>query len=147
MNPIYNRYNFNPIKFQKALGKKPTMQSNEEKLRNLTKELKKRIIQHIEYEVPPYGKFSTRSVTYIVPNTRNKVGIIVEQNPKDPNNSRWVSIAANRIGTDIVRSAYIFEGSQKEVLDFVKQEDFVEQFNKISTQLSDNLDKYMSEHF
>ncbi len=147
MNPIYNRYNFNPIRFQrKEEEKKPTMQNDEEKLKNLSKELNKRIIKHIEYDVPSYGRFSSQSVTYIVPNTNNKVGIIVEENPKDPKNSRWLRIAANRVGTDLVRSAYIFEGSKNEALDFVKKDSFAEDFNKLSKQLSDNLDKYIEEH-
>lgn len=141
INNNYNNYNSS---FSGIDKDKIPMLSNDEKTNLLIEKSRDILYQRAEREVPENGKFIRVFVAFDIPETQNEALMIVEPDAIDPKINRRFSIGVHRQNSDRLTSNYIFKGSKKEILDYLKNNDNQSELYKIVTDLSKSVDDYYS---
>ncbi len=145
MNFVYNnKCNFVAFGTNKKVE---GMQNKPEAINELTNKLRDILSQRAEREVPQNGKFSPVSVSFTVPDTQNKAKVAIEPDFINPKNSRRLSVASYRIGSDRLISSYIFKGTKQEIIDYLHNSESQDRIIKIIKHLSDSVDEYYRENF
>ena len=136
MNVNNNQFNtaFSSIKRekQKTMTKDEIMDIVVPKAYNL-------LSQRAEKEVPENGKFRRIFVAFDIPETRNEALISIENDAKEPNSIRRLVIGVHRLNSDRVTSNYIFYGTKKEILEYLKKPEIKSDYS-----LSKSVDDYYS---
>lgn len=100
----------------------------------------------IENEVPENGKFSNLSVFWNIPNTQNHGIVFIEADELNPKDSRRIGVASRRRqGSDRLVTSYIFKGTKKEAIEFVKSDEAKQKIKKTAFELSDKIDTIISD--
>lgn len=97
-----------------------------------------------EREVPENGKFTRLFIAFKVPETQNEAIVAIEHDALNPKDSRRVSVGVHRECSPRLESKYIFKGTKKEVLDFVKNEETIDKLFSSVNDLSNSVDDYYS---
>ncbi len=118
------------------------MQNREEKLEFLAGRLREALAARAEMEVPENGKFRKISASINVPETENSAYLIAEHDEINPKDTRRLSIGVKRQNRDSMRTSYIFKGTKKELIEYLKNSDNQEKIIKTINQLSDSTDSY-----
>lgn len=141
INSNYNKYNRSFLGIKKD---KQSMPNKDEKIHLLIEKGKNILHQRAEREVPENGKFIRVFVAFDIPETQNEALMIVEPDAIDPKINRRFSIGVHRQNSDRLTSNYIFKGSKKEILDYLKNNDNQSELFKIILDLSKSVDDYYS---
>ncbi len=100
--------------------------------------------QRAEREVPENGKFRRIFVAFDVPDTQNEALISIENDANEPNDMRRLIIGVHRLNSDRITSNYIFKGTKKEILEYLKNPEIKSEFTKTVYSLSKSVDEYYS---
>jgi len=119
---------------------------NDEMLNFALKMCSQKIAESAERCVPEYNKFSSHSIAFLIPGTSNVAEIIIKQDEKEYKNQRRVLLGVHHKNSDAIVSNYVFKGTKKEVLEYLKSlssEKFEETIELIKN-LSKESDDYHS---
>jgi len=113
----------------------------EEQLRFLAGRAAEVLAQRIPNEVPPSGDFRNISVSFIVPETKNRAVLLIEHSLTGAPNQRRLLIGALREGTDYLRSNYLLHDTNEKIIQYLKRGDIVEQLVPYYKRHSDKLNE------
>ncbi len=143
---IINNFQKSRILFGKSVEGRPVMhRTKDEKIEYATGKIFEILAQRAEREVPENGKFSQISSSFYIPESQNEAMLIAEFDPVEPRNLRRLSTGVRRQSGDRLTKSYIFKGTKKELIDFLREKNNQERFIKIMHQLSASVDRHYSE--
>lgn len=141
VNNNYNQYNssFSGIKKDKA-----PMPDKNETTKLLVEKGMGILHKRAEREVPENGKFTRIFVAFDVPETQNEAMMAIEHDALNPKDLRRVSVGVHRLNSPRLESKYVFKGTKKEVLDFIKNKENLDKLFSSVNGLSDSVNDYYS---
>ena len=95
-----------------------------------------------EREVPENGKFKPIFIAFDIPKTRNEASLKIDYDGANPKDGRILKLDVRRNGTSRLVSNYIFYGTKKEIMDYLKSPDLQELEKYIN-----DLSKAVDEHY
>lgn len=113
----------------------------EEQMRFLTGRAVEVMIQRIQNEVPPSGNFGNLSVSFVIPETKNKAVLLIEHSLTGTPEQRRLQIGALREGTDRLRSNYLIHDTNENIIKYLEQDGIVELLIPYYKMHSDKLDE------
>lgn len=141
VNNNYNQYNSSALEIKKD---KASM-SNKDKTTKLLVEKGMGILhKRAEREVPENGKFTRIFVAFDIPETQNEAIMAIEHDATNPKDMRRISVGVHRLHSPRLESKYIFKGTKKEVLDFVKDKENLDKLFLSVNDLSNSVNDYYS---
>ena len=97
-----------------------------------------------EKQVPENDKFSDVSIEYQIPTTQNMAKVIIECDGKEPKTIRRIAVGVHHQNSDRIISKYLYKGTKKELLNYLRDENNQEIFLDIIKELSEKTDDYYS---
>lgn len=113
----------------------------EEQFRFLAGRVAELMVQRIQNEVPQRGNFGNLSVSFIVPETKNKAVLMIEDSLTGTSEQRRLRIGAIREGTDYFRSNYLMHDTNENIIKYLERDDIVEQLVSCYKMHSDKLNE------
>ena len=119
---------------------------NEEMLDFAVKMCSEKLLESSERRVPEYNKFAPHSIAFYIPGTSNIAEITVKQDEENYKTQRRVLVGVHHKNSDVLISNYLFKGTKKEVLEYIKtlSGERLNELTKVIKELSEESDKYHS---
>lgn len=117
-------------------------------IKSLLIESSEMMVERIQSEVPPRGKFQGMSVSFGLKDTENIAMLIYKFDVIGDGTTRRLSLGVRRVDSNYNITTQIFKGTNKETLEFLKFSDeqideFTEQIMELADDADDRDERFM----
>ena len=121
---------------------KPTNQKVDvEKLKDFNKKALDKIVENCEYQVPENGKYAPYIFYLNDSYAQNRIRYAIEYDPNEPKEQRVFSVGVSKLYNDKMAQEFVFKGTKKEILEYLKspksQEEIYEAILKLSNKIEE----------
>lgn len=117
-------------------------------IKSILPEARDMMIERIQSEVPPRGRFQGISVSFLLKDTENTAMLIYKYDVIGDGSSRRLSLGVRRVDSNYNITSQIFKGTNDETLEFLKFSDeqideFTEQILELAKDADERDERFM----
>lgn len=119
-----------------------TKEERVENIKLLLTESSEMMTERIQKEVPPRGKFTGMSVSFLLKGTENIAFLLYIYDVLGDGSTRRLSLGVRRVDSAYKITTPIFKGTNEETLEFLKfSDEQIDEFTERILELSDDADE------
>lgn len=112
-----------------------------EKLKEFNKKALAKIVEDAEYQIPENGKCAPYIFHLNDGRAQNKIRYAIEYDPNEPKEQRIFSIGVSKLYSDKMVQEFVFKGTKKEILEYLKSQTSQDEIYETIVRLSNKAEE------
>ena len=135
-NMNFKGYNMSPKEIQ-PINKKIDV----EKWKDFNVKVLNKVVEDSEYQVAENGKYAPYVFYLEDSRAQNRIRYAIEYDPNNPREQRVFSVGVSKLHSDKMVQEFVFSGTKKEILEYLKSPEAQEAIYEIILSLSDKIEE------